>query len=324
MTETGKPPFVAGIEIQDSYNHCAFHAGLTLPEETYEDDDKVITTKYVPMGIAAGIIPWNFPVVLAVGKICAALLTGNCMIIKPSPFTPYTALKVVEIAQQVFPPGVLQVLGGDERLGPWLVQHPGIQKISFTGSIATGKAIMAECAKTLKRVTLELGGNDACIVCDDVDVQKVAPQVALGCFFNTGQMCVCTKRVYVQEGIYEEFSKALVAFTEGLKVGGPGMEGVMVGPLQNGMQFEKVKGFYKDARKDGNEFMAGGGEDEELVNGEKGKGYFLKPAIVAKPPHSSRLVQEEQFGMSLLPIIPGALLVFFFPPKKELPLLKTS
>ncbi|MCJ1406355.1 hypothetical protein MMC19_000420 [Ptychographa xylographoides] len=297
--ETGKPAFVAGIEVANSYNHCTFHENLRLPEERWEDDEKVIVTRYVPMGVVAAIIPWNFPIVLAIGKICAGLLTGNCVIVKPSPFTPYSALKMVEIAQETFPPGVLQVLGGDDRLGPWLVAHPGIQKINFTGSINTGKKIMAECAKTLKRVTLELGGNDVCIVCEDVaDVEGTAAQVALGCFFNTGQMCVCTKRVYVAEGIYDRFLEAMVRFTNGLKMGRPGEEGVMVGPVQNEMQFEKVKGFFKDSLENGHKFVAGGQEVREEGEGEKG--FFLRPAIVDRPPVKSRIVQEEQFG----PIVP--------------------
>ncbi|MCJ1419761.1 hypothetical protein MMC32_006117 [Xylographa parallela] len=297
--ETGKPAFVAGIEVANSYNHCTFHENLRLPEERWEDDEKVIVTRYVPMGVVAAIIPWNFPIVLAIGKICAGLLTGNCVIVKPSPFTPYSALKMVEIAQETFPPGVLQVLGGDDQLGPWLVAHPGIQKINFTGSINTGKKIMAECAKTLKRVTLELGGNDVCIVCEDVaDVEGTAAQVALGCFFNTGQMCVCTKRVYVAEKIYDQFLAAMVRFTNGLKMGRPGEEGVMVGPVQNEMQFEKVKDFFKDSWENGHKFVAGGPEARE--ESEKEKGFFLRPAIVDRPPVESRIVQEEQFG----PIVP--------------------
>lgn len=132
------------------------HLKLKILEEKFEDDEKVITTRYVPLGVVAAICPWNYPILLAIGKIIPALLTGNCIIVKPSPFTPYTALKVVEIAQQIFPPGVVQALGGDDKLGPMLVVHPDIQKVSFTGSIATGKKIMQAAAGTLKRVTLEL------------------------------------------------------------------------------------------------------------------------------------------------------------------------
>src|SRR5258706_5552181 len=146
--------------------------------------------------------PWNFPLFLSMGKIAPAVLTGNAIIVKPSPFTPYTALKVVELAQQIFPAGIVQILGGDDKLGPMLTIHPGIAKISFTGSIPTGKKVMEACSKTLKRVTLELGGNDASIILPDVDIEKVAPEVAMGAFVNSGQVCVATKRIYIHESIY--------------------------------------------------------------------------------------------------------------------------
>jgi len=163
------------------------HAQLELPQERVEDDDKVITTRYTPLGVVGAICPWNFPLVLSFGKIIPAVLTGCTIIVKPSPFTPYTALKAIELAQEVFPPGVISVLGGDDALGPMFTAHPGIAKISFTGSIATGKKIMQACSSTLKRVTLELGGNDASIVLPDVDVEKTAPELVLGAFQNSGQ-----------------------------------------------------------------------------------------------------------------------------------------
>lgn len=172
------------------------HLTLSIPEERVEDDEKVLTTRYMPLGVVGAICPWNFPLILSFGKIIPALLTGCTIIVKPSPFTPYTALKAIELAQNVFPPGVVQVLGGDDRLGPMFTAHPGISKISFTGSIATGKKIMEACSKTLKRVTLELGGNDASIVRGDVDIEATAPQLVMGAFQNSGQVyilkfCTC-------------------------------------------------------------------------------------------------------------------------------------
>ena len=163
-------------------------ATVQLPEERIEDDEKVITTRYTPLGVVGAICPWNFPIILSFGKAIPAILAGNTIIIKPSPYTPYTALKTVELAQQIFPPGIVQVLGGDDKLGPMLTTHPGIAKISFTGSIATGKKIMSACSGTLKRVTLELGGNDASIVLPDVDIKKTAPELVLGAFQNSGQV----------------------------------------------------------------------------------------------------------------------------------------
>jgi acyl-CoA reductase-like NAD-dependent aldehyde dehydrogenase len=158
MKETGKPKQFAVGEIESIIAWSDWHIKLPEPQlEEYEDEEKTVSTRYVPLGVVAAICPWNFPVLLSVGKILPAVLTGCAIIVKPSPFTPYSSLKVVEIAQQVFPPGLVQVLGGDDKLGPALVDHPDIHKVSFTGSIATGKRIMQAAAKTLKRVTLEVG-----------------------------------------------------------------------------------------------------------------------------------------------------------------------
>lgn len=175
------------------------------------------------------------------------MLTGNTIIVKPSPFTPYTTLKVVELAQEVLPPGVLQAIGGDDYLGPMLTANPGIAKISFTGSIATGKKIMAACAQTLKRVTLELGGNDASVVLPDVDVKKTAPELVMGAFQNSGQVCVATKRIYIHKDIYDEMVQEMVNFTKTLTVGPPS-EGAFLGPIQNQMQYNKVKDYFKDTK----------------------------------------------------------------------------
>lgn len=165
---------------------CAAHE---LPEERIEEEGRTLVVRYTPIGVAVGIVPWNFPILLACGKIACAVLTGNPIIIKPSPFTPAGGLKLVELAQQFFPPGVVQALSGDDHLGIWLVEHPIPAKISFTGSTATGRKVMASASKTLKRVTLELGGKDPAIICDDVDIQEVAGKVRLR---NPG----CRKSIY--------------------------------------------------------------------------------------------------------------------------------
>lgn len=209
--ETGKPKMFAKMEVTLVPIVVAHHLGLDIPEDREEDDDKVLVTRFTPLGVVGAICPWNFPIILSLGKVIPAVLTGNTIIVKPSPFTPYTALKAIEIAQEVFPPGVIQVLGGDDKLGPMLTQHPNIAKISFTGSIATGKRIMAACAATLKRCTLELGGNDASIILPDVDIEKVAPEVAMGAFQNSGQVCVATKRIYIHEDIYKPFLAKMVS-----------------------------------------------------------------------------------------------------------------
>jgi len=189
--ETGKPRSFAASEVTGVKAFIAHHASLDLPVEKFEDNEKIVTTRFVPLGVVGAICPWNFPLILSVGKIAPAVISGCTIIVKPSPFTPYTALKLVELAQEVFPPGVIQVLGGDDKLGPSLTVHPGIAKISFTGSIATGKKVMEACAKTLKRITLEMGGNDPCIIFPDVDLDKAVPEVTMGCFFNSGQASQC-------------------------------------------------------------------------------------------------------------------------------------
>ncbi|KAI9735360.1 MAG: hypothetical protein M1818_006555 [Claussenomyces sp. TS43310] len=291
IKENAKPRQFARGEVNSScvegveFFREPFPINLNLPEETIEESDRTVVIKCVPIGVVAAICPWNFPLGQVNMKFLPALLAGNTVIIKPSPFTPYSALKVVELAQQYLPPGVLQVLGGGDQLGPWLVAHPDVDKISFTGSIATGKKIMESAAKTLKRVTLELGGNDACIICPDVDVDAIAAELVLGAFFNTGQICTATKRVYIHKDIYKQALQAIQKATKDLQVGAPTTKGVMIGPLQNKMQFEKVKGYYQE----------GGLED-----GDTGKGFFLKPTIVDSPPEDSRIMVEEQMG----PILP--------------------
>jgi acyl-CoA reductase-like NAD-dependent aldehyde dehydrogenase len=256
-----------------------------------------VTTRFVPLGVVGAICPWNFPLTLSTGKIAPALLTGCTIIVKPSPFTPYTALKLVELAQEIFPPGVVQAFGGGDDLGPMIVDHPGIAKISFTGSIATGKKIMAACAKSLKRITLELGGNDPCIVFPDVDIDKCVPEVTMGSFWNTAQVCVATKRVYIHKSIYREFVDKMVAFAKNLKVGSSDEPGVVLGPLQNEKQYEKVKTFFEDSKKKGYKFALG---EPDIA---QSKGYFIRPAIIDNPPNDSKIIQEEPFG-PILPVQP--------------------
>lgn len=270
-------------------------AGFKLEDErTISDDgEKEIVVRYTPLGVSVGIVPWNFPIQLAVGKITPSVVTGNPIIIKPSPFTPYCDLKLGELAQQFFPPGVVQVLSGDDNLGPWLTEHPGPDKISFTGSSQTGKLVMASAAKTLKRVTLELGGKDPTIILPDVDIATVAPKVATLAFLNSGQICLAIKRIYVHEDIYEPFLKAMVEHTKTIKVGDGAEEGNFLGPIQNSMQFEKVKTFFSDIEKQGQKVAVGG------VNEDKA-GYFITPTLISNPAEDSKIATEEPFG----PIVP--------------------
>lgn len=226
------------------------------------------------------------------GKIGAALVTGNCVVVKPSPFTPYSILKFAELVHHLFPQGALQVLNGDDTLGPALCTHPNVHKITFTGSIATGKRILQSVAPSLKRVTLELGGNNASIVCSDVDPKIVGPQVAVGSFFNSGQLCVASKRVYVHEDIYDEFKEIMVNTVKSWKVGptSEGQTGVNMGPVQNEMQYNIVKQFFDDSTDRGFKFALGGKFKQNPEN------LVIQPAIIDNPPDDSLVVHGEAFG----------------------------
>lgn len=177
--EQGKPLDQSATEVGMASIWIRGLSAIEIPENVLEEtDERKIIQRYLPLGVSGAIVPWNFPILLAIGKIVPAVYTGNTVIVKPSPFTPYCGLKLAELATKFFPPGVIQCLSGDDSLGPMVTEHPGVDKISFTGSTLTGKRVMASCAKTLKRVTLELGGNDPAIICDDVDIDAIIPQVS--------------------------------------------------------------------------------------------------------------------------------------------------
>lgn len=282
-----------------SINITITSASQSLPDDTvHEDTEMKIVSTHTPLGIVGAICPWNFPLVLATGKIAASLLMGNCVIVKPSPFTPYSVLKFAELAIGTVPAGVFQALNGNNQLGEWMTAHPQIAKISFTGSTGTGRKIMESCSKTLKRITLELGGNDATIVLPDVSVERVAPQVAAGCFFNAGQMCVATKRVYVHEGIYEEFKRSFVEEVQALWRGRH-EDNSIIGPLQNSMQYSVVRNLIQDSEAKGYKVALGGSDMAPT-----GAGFFVAPTVLDNPPDSSSVVQEEQFGKYQISLVP--------------------
>ncbi|PWN47287.1 aldehyde dehydrogenase [Violaceomyces palustris] len=259
-----------------------------------EDDDQKTIQVYKPIGVCAGIVPWNFPILLMTWKIIPSLLTGNVIIIKPSPFTPIGDFLLVKDAQKFFPPGVLQIVLGDDNLGPWITSHPGIDKVSFTGSTATGKLVAKSCSDTLKRVTLELGGNDACVVTKDVDIPSVARQVIAAALTNSGQICVATKRIYVHEDIYDAFKNEVAAAIPEFKVNYGDDNEAFAGPLNNEPQFNRVKNILADIKQNGQKIICGGDVDPNA------KGYHIPLTVVDNPPEESRIVQEEQFG----PVMP--------------------
>jgi len=294
--EQGKPVGQARAEIGRGKGQLTGLSSITIPVETLVDDaDKHIELQYRPLGVVGIITPWNAPINLALGPIASALYTGNTIVLKPSPYTPLTTLKMGEIMGEIFPPGVVNVLAGGDELGRHMTEHPDIAKISFTGSVETGKKVMASCASTVKRLTLELGGNDPAIVLDDVDPAEVAKKLFFAGTVNSGQVCMAVKRVYAHEKIHDALCAALVEEAKKVKLG-DGMDAdTQLGPLQNRMQYDKVRDFLEDTKKSGARFLAGGDIPE-------GPGYFIPPAIVTDIDEHARLVREEQFG-PILPVL---------------------
>lgn len=265
------------------------------PEVTQDDEKQRVELHYRPLGVAAAIVPWNFPFSIAIGKLASALMAGCTLVLKPSPFTPLTTLRLGELIKDVVPPGVLNIISGDDSLGPRLTAHPDIKMISFTGSIATGKKVMEGAARDLKRVTLELGGNDAAIVLDDVDVQKIARPLFMGAFINSGQTCVAIKRVYAHESIYEDLVQELGNLAQASRVGPGSDPESQLGPVQNRLQYQRVLAVLESVKQGKGRIVAGG----ETLGG---KGYFLAPTIVADVEEGCPLVDEETFG-PILPVI---------------------
>ncbi|MBN1239081.1 MAG: aldehyde dehydrogenase family protein [Gammaproteobacteria bacterium] len=292
--EQGKPLSQSVAEIDRGAAQSEGMVGIEIPVETLVDDDqRHIELHYRPLGVVGIITPWNAPVNLALGPLVSALYTGNTVVLKPSPYTPLTTLKLGELLRDIFPAGVVNVLAGGDELGQWITEHSGVDKISFTGSVATGKKVAASAAGTLKRVTLELGGNDPAIILDDVDPKAIAKKVFFASFVNSGQVCMAIKRIYAHESVYDELCDALVEEANKAKVGNGLDPETELGPLQNRMQYDKVRSIIEETKKSGARILAGGDVPE-------GGGYFIPPTLVADVDENSRLVREEQFG----PVVP--------------------
>ena len=294
--EQGKPRAGAEWEVLGSVAWLRAVASQRLPDEVVEDtDERRVVTRFTPVGVVGAIVPWNFPILLAIWKIAPALMSGSTMILKPSPYTPLCNLKLVELAQQAFPPGVISALSGGDDLGVWMTTHPEINKIAFTGSTETGRHVMKSASATIKRVTLELGGNDPAIVLPDVDAKALAPQLFWAAFQNNAQFCNSTKRLYIHEDVYDEVRDALADFiTHHVKVGDGAEADTDLGPIQNAMQYGKVQDYFADCHVNGYTFALGGEIDE------KAAGWFVPVSLVDNPPDDSRIVCEEPFG----PILP--------------------
>ncbi|MXP28671.1 aldehyde dehydrogenase family protein [Porphyrobacter algicida] len=293
--EQGKPHSQAQMEIYGAAGLAAAQSTLNLDDIINEDSDQRLSrTRHVPVGVVGGIVPWNFPVMMAVQKIVPAILSGCTIVLKPSPFTPLTTLRIAELIKGVVPAGVVNIITGPDELGPLITEHPDIDKITFTGSTATGKKIMEGASKDLKRMTLELGGNDASIVLPDADVEKVAEQLFWSSFSNAGQICIAAKRIYIHEDIYDDLSKAIAEYAKQVKVGDGSHQGTGVGPIQNKKQFDRVCELIQDAKDNGYQFLLGGDVDPS------GTGYYVPITILDNPPEDARIVAEEQFG----PVMP--------------------
>ncbi|MCY1315131.1 Phenylacetaldehyde dehydrogenase [compost metagenome] len=293
--EQGKPLAESAAEI--AYTAAIFRNldALRLDSRILEDSEgRRVELRRRPLGVVGCIIPWNFPVLLISFKVPLALLAGNTVVIKPSPTTPLATLKIAELICDLFPAGVVNVVTDLNDLGIAMTTHPDIAKISFTGSTETGKKVMASAASTIKRLTLELGGNDAAVVLSDADPKEIAPAIFGGAFLNAGQTCIGIKRVYAHESIYNDLCHELASIANDVVVDDGMQQGAQCGPLQNKMQYEKVKEFLADARENGT-IIAGG----DVIDRP---GYFVRPTIVRDVANGTRIVDEEQFG-PILPVI---------------------
>lgn len=301
--ETGKPlnglnGVGAGMEVGGSIAWTQVTANLDLPVEVLQDNAEArVEVHRKPLGVVGSITPWNWPLMIAIWHVIPALRAGNTVVLKPSELTPVATARFVELANAILPPGVLNLVTGaaGSEVGPAMASHPGIAKIVFTGSTATGRKIMAAGAGNLKRLTLELGGNDAGIVLSDVDVKAVAPKLFGVAFHNNGQTCACLKRLYVHDSIYEELCGELAELARHAVVGDGMNPDTQLGPIQNAMQLAKVEELAADARAEGGRFLCGGKR-------KAGPGYFYEPTIVADLSDGTRLVDEEPFG-PILPVI---------------------
>jgi acyl-CoA reductase-like NAD-dependent aldehyde dehydrogenase len=286
--EQGKPRNDAQLEVEWVTVACRYFAAQTLEPEVIRDDaHQYIAVHRRPLGLVAGIIPWNYPLMTAMNKMAPALIAGNAFLLKPAPTTPLTALRLGELVCDLLPAGILGVISDAGDIGPLISAHPDIAKISFTGSTVSGMSVMRTAADSMKRLTLELGGNDAAIILDDVDVKTTAEKVFGVAFANSGQVCVCAKRLYVQSSIYEEFCSRLAALANAAVVGDGADPKTQFGPVQNRKQFDTIARLLELAPRYG-KVIAGGTT--------RRPGYFVRPTLIRDITEGNPLVDQEVFG----------------------------
>jgi acyl-CoA reductase-like NAD-dependent aldehyde dehydrogenase len=297
--EQGKP--LNGPNARFEVGACAAWlraaAGTPLQAETLVDDGEThAELHYRPIGVVGAIGPWNWPMMITVWQVAPALRMGNAIVVKPSEYTPLSVLALVETINEALPEGLLTVVSGGRDVGEALASHPTIGKIMFTGSTATGKAIIRSSADTVKRLTLELGGNDAGIVLPDADPKAIAEGLFWGAFINTGQTCAALKRLYVHEDIYDAVCDELTNVAKAMPMGNGLDENNVLGPLQNKAQYDVVANLVEAAKASGARILLGGNPDTDQP------GYFYPTTLVADIDNDNPLVAEEQFGPAL-PII---------------------
>jgi acyl-CoA reductase-like NAD-dependent aldehyde dehydrogenase len=296
VAEQGKPLELAFGEVHGGVAWARYTADQDIPVELLEDSpEKRIEAHRKPLGVVASITPWNWPFMIAIWHIIPALRAGNTVISKPSSLAPLSTIRLIQIMDNHLPNGVVNIVTGEREIGSGLTAHTGIQKIVLTGSTATGQSVMRNSADNLKRLTLELGGNDAGIVMRGTDVAKAAPAIFGAAFLNMGQTCGALKRLYVHESLYDEMCNALADIAKKQVIGNGMDDGVTFGPVQNKDQLELVKTLVDDARAQGAKILTGGKPLE-------GIGYFYPPTIITNIANQARVVQEEQFG-PVLPIV---------------------
>lgn len=295
IQETGRPHGVAQFELGLCTQFLDYFAGQRLdPEILFDEPQRRVEAHRKPLGVVAAIVPWNAPLYIAVNKIAPALIAGNTIVVKPAPTTPLATLRLAELLADAAPKGVLNIVSGGNAIGAHLVSHPDVAKVTSTGSTQTGRAIMAAVSPSLKRLTLELGGNDAAIVLPDADPKAIAPALFGFAFFNSGQVCAVIKRLYVHDSLYDAVCEEIAGLANAFAVGDGANPETQFGPVQNKAQFDKVRGFVEKAKADGKVIAGGGSHD--------GPGYFIPLTVVRDVAEGTQIVDEEPFG-PILPII---------------------
>jgi acyl-CoA reductase-like NAD-dependent aldehyde dehydrogenase len=293
--EQGKTLAESRFEMESVIAAFRHFATLELAPRVLRDtaSDRIVEYRH-PLGVVAAIVPWNYPLLMLALKMAPALLAGNTLIAKPAPTTPLATLRLGEMLAGMVPPGVFQILTDEGDLGALLAAHPGIDHVSLTGSTATGRKVMAAAAANLKRLVLELGGNDAALLLADADVERAAGAIFGSAMANAGQVCFAIKRVYAPRAMVDPLCEALARRAAGAVVGDGMAAGTTLGPVQNRAQFDRLRALLDETRQEGR-IVAGG---EALA----GEGYFIAPTIVRDLPDEARLVREEQFG-PILPVL---------------------